>query len=58
MDDEQIMEMIKDIVGELDYDHYKLLFVEDCMEDPDAAMSARDRLLFVAKRHLDGLHKS
>ena len=37
--------MLKDIVNEIDYDIYKNLFIEGCMEDPEQSLANQESLL-------------
>lgn len=49
----EAIELLKDIVEELDYDIYKSIFIEDCMEDPEAAEASQNALLDVLKKHIE-----
>ena len=46
MSNEEILEMIKDLVSEVDYDYYKEMFVYD--DNPDQIQ----RLIDIVKKHL------
>jgi hypothetical protein len=54
---EQMDKMVSDLVQELDYDHWKSLFDEDCMEDPEAAADTRKTLRAIVRRNL-GINKA
>jgi hypothetical protein len=47
------LSMLSDLIEEVDYDLWKSMFVEDCMEDPEAAMEHRAGLLKLIDKHLD-----
>ena len=49
----EALELLKDIVEELDYDIYKNIFIENCMEDPEAAEVSQNALLAVLKKHIE-----
>ena len=51
MTNKQIKTMLKEIVAEIDYDIYKQLFVESCMEDKDASKESVDRLIQIVKKY-------
>ena len=48
----EIIGMLKELVSEVDYDIYKAIYVEDCMEDPDEAKETQERLIAIAKEHM------
>lgn len=48
MDEDQIVEMLKDIIEQVDYDVYKELFVFD--EDTEGLV---DKLVEIVQEHLD-----
>lgn len=48
----EALEMLKDIVNEIDYDVYKQLFVEDCMEDPEASFERQQALMDIVGKHI------
>lgn len=52
MTDERIMSMISDLVQKVDYDIWKQMFEEDCMEDPEMAEQNRATLLKIVKKYL------
>lgn len=52
MDKKQALELLKDIVGEIDYDIYKSLFIEGCMEDPEVSMYKQNSLLRLLGKHV------
>jgi hypothetical protein len=45
--------MLSDLVSELDYDIWKSLFVEECMEEPEEAALHLKRMRNVVRRHLE-----
>lgn len=47
------LSMLKDIVAEVDYDIYKQLFVEDCMEDEDASEQVVNNLMKIVEKYVD-----
>ncbi len=49
----QILAMVQDIVFEVDYDHGKAIFIEECMEEPEGAYETQDDLVAVAQKHID-----
>lgn len=50
--DKHIMAMISDLVQEVDYDIWKQMFEEDCMEDPEMAKENKATLLKIVKKYL------
>lgn len=52
MTDKEILKMLEEIVQEVDYDIYKSLFVKACMESPEDAKAARERLVEIVKKYL------
>jgi len=48
----RIEAMLGDIVSQLDYDIWKGLFCEDCIEDEEEAASTRARLTKIVERYL------
>lgn len=52
MKDDRCMKMISDLVNEIDYDIWKGLFVESCIEDPELAEERRTNLLKIVKKYL------
>jgi len=49
MSDERIEELVSDLVLHIDYDIWKSLFEEDCIEDPEEAAETRARLIATVK---------
>lgn len=47
--------MVSDLVNEIDYDIWKGMFDEECMEDPEEAMAHRVRLIEIVEKHLPKL---
>lgn len=52
MDKSKIEAMLSDVVSQLDYDIWKSLFCEDCIEDEEEAASTRTRLTKIVERYL------
>jgi len=52
MTDKQIMKMISELVQEVDYDIWKGMFEEDCMEEPEMAKENQKTLLKIVKKYL------
>lgn len=50
---EQALELLKQLVNEVDYDHYKSIFVESCMEDPEASMRVQENLLLILGKYVE-----
>jgi len=46
-----IESLVSDLVQELDYDMWKSLFDEECMEDPEAAAETREALCEIVRKH-------
>ena len=52
MNDDQIFEMLKDVVAEVDYDIYKALYVKSCIEDEEEAKHSRSILMNIVTKHM------
>lgn len=51
MTDSEIVEMLKELIEEIDYDLYKAAFVENCIEDQEENQAHVDRLMEIVKKH-------
>ena len=56
MNDEQILKMVSDLVGELDYDYWKEIFLEDYADTEDQKDSQAS-LVNVARTHIEAAWK-
>lgn len=52
MSEELIRDMLSDIVNELDYDLWKSMFNENCIEDPEDNEDLLKRLVSIVHGHL------
>lgn len=52
MNDEQIRAMLAEVFQHADYDAYKQMFVEQCIEDPQENERYIKELIAVARKHV------
>ena len=50
---EQALELLGKLIEEVDYDIYKVMFVEQCMEDPEYSHAHQERLLEILEKYVE-----
>ncbi len=55
MNEDQIIEMLKELLQEIDYDHYKCTFVPHLIEDEETNEEHVERLVEIVQKHLGNL---
>ena len=53
MNDFRIDRMLSELIQEVDYDVWKSLFDEQCIEDGDEASDIRARFALIVRKHVD-----